>query len=90
MPAPKKPYDEFAERGDGGLSKAVVRGKEVFRAKKYVGLVHTHDSDGNPVRRRKYVTGQGDTRQAAKKHLSRNLERFYRLAEEERLLPRGS
>lgn len=84
-----KPYDKFAERGDGGLSVTTVREKTVYRAKKYIGLVTTHDDDGNAVKRPKYITGQGDTRQAAKKNLSKNLERFYRLAEEERLLPRA-
>ncbi|BDZ39940.1 tyrosine-type recombinase/integrase [Microbacterium suwonense] len=90
MPKPSKPYDEFAERGDGGLSVTTVRGKEVHRAKKYVGLVETLDAEGNVVKRPKYISGQGSTRQAAKKNLNRNLEKFYRLAEEERLLPRSA
>lgn len=89
MPKPKKPYSEFAERGDGGLSVATVRGKTVYRARKYIGIVTTQDADGNPVKRTKYIAGQGATKQAAKKNLNRNLERFYRLAEEERLLPRA-
>lgn len=89
MPKPSKPYEEFSERGDGGLSVTTVRGKTVYRAKKYVGLVTTNGADGNPVKKPKYVAGQGATKQAAKKNLTRNLERFYRLAEEERLLPRA-
>ena len=90
MPAPKKPYAEYAERGDGGLSETTVRGKTVYRAKKYVGLVDTTDAGGNPVRRPKYITGQGATKQVAKKNLAKNLANHYRLAEEERLLPRAA
>lgn len=90
MPAPRKPYADYAERGDGGLSETTVRGKTVYRAKKYVGLVDGTDDDGNPVRRPKYVTGQGGTKQAAKKNLAKNLASHYRLAEEERLLPRSA
>lgn len=90
MPAPKKPYEQFAERGDGGLSETTVRGKTVYRAKKYVGLVDATDDEGNPVRRPKYVTGQGATERAAKKNLAKNLANHYRLAEEERLLPRSA
>lgn len=89
MAAPKKPYDQFADRGDGGLSVTTVKNKTVYRAKKYVGLVDTTDAEGNPVRRPKYVTGQGPTKQAAKAALARNLAAHYRLAEEERLLPRA-
>lgn len=90
MPAPKKPYAEYAERGDGGLSETTVRGKTVYRAKRYVGLVDTTDAEGNPVRRPKYITGQGATKQVAKKNLAANLANHYRLAEEERLLPRAA
>lgn len=90
MPAPKKPYAEYAERGDGGLSETTVRGKTVYRAKKYVGMVATIDAEGTPVRRPKYITGQGATKQAAKRNLATNLANHYRLAEEERLLPRAA
>lgn len=90
MPAPRKPYADYAERGDGGLSETTVRGKTVYRAKKYVGLVDTTDAEGNPVRRPKYVTGQGGSKQAAKKNLATNLANHYRLAQEERLLPRAA
>src|SRR5690606_29866977 len=84
----QKPYSDFAERGDGGLSRATVKGKSVWRAKRYVGLVQTLDADGNPVKRPKYITGQGETVTAAKKNLRKNMDRFYELAAEERLLPR--
>lgn len=89
MAAPKKPYDQFADRGDGGLSVTTIKNKTVYRAKKYVGMVDTTDDVGLPVRRPKYVTGQGPTKQAAKAALARNLAAHYRLAEEERLLPRA-
>ncbi|APF34650.1 tyrosine-type recombinase/integrase [Microbacterium paludicola] len=78
------------ERGDGGPSETTVRGKTVYRAKKYVGLVDGTDDEGKPVRRPKYVTGQGGTKQAAKKNLAKNLASHYRLAEEECLLPRSA
>lgn len=89
MAAPKKPYDAFADRGDGGLSTTEVRGKTVYRAKKYVGLVESLTDDGAWVKRPKYISGQGATKQAAKAALARNLAAHYRLAEEERLLPRA-
>lgn len=86
--ATQKPYAEFAERGDGGLSQTTVKGKTVFRAKRYVGLVHGFDPEGNPTRRPKYITGQGATKTAAKKNLQKNMEKHYALLAEERLLPR--
>lgn len=90
MPAPKKPYSAFAERGDGGMSEVTVKGKTVYRARKYVGMVDTTDDEGSPVRRSKYITGQGATERDAKKSLAKNLANHYRLAEEERLLPRAA
>lgn len=84
----KKPYADYAERGDGGLSRVTVKGVSVWRAKRYVGQVQTIDAEGNPVKRPKYITGQGDTVTAAKKNLRKNMDRFYELAAEERLLPR--
>ncbi|KJL22886.1 Tyrosine recombinase XerS [Microbacterium oxydans] len=83
-----KPYADYAERGDGGLSQTLVKGKTVWRAKRYVGLVQTIDAEGNPTRRPKYISGQGETVTAAKKNLRKNMDRFYELAAEERLLPR--
>ncbi|WP_433585357.1 tyrosine-type recombinase/integrase [Microbacterium hydrocarbonoxydans] len=84
----QKAYSDYAERGDGGLSQVKVKGKLVWRAKRYVGLVQALDAEGNPVKRPKYITGQGETVTAAKKNLRKNMDRFYELAAEERLLPR--
>ncbi|MDF2916243.1 MAG: hypothetical protein K0S70_460 [Microbacterium sp.] len=103
MPKPKKPYAEFRERGDGGVSATGIPRKRrnpetgeleetgdtrtVVRAKRYVSF-EAIDADGRTVQRAKYIAGQGKTKQDASRNMQRNIEKFLGLPKEERILPR--
>lgn len=103
---PQKPYSEFRERGEGGLSKVTIRkrrwnrvtGKReptgetvtVWRGKQYVRSEPAVREDGTRYSRPVYISGEGADKAAARRRLAENVAAYWRLTEEERLLPRAS
>lgn len=101
-----KPYSEYRERGEGGLSKVTIRkrrknpetGKreptgetiEVWRGKQYVRSEPAVRADGTRFSRPIYISGEGPDKATARKRLAENVAAYWRLSEEERLMPRAS
>nr|WP_017202725.1 site-specific integrase [Microbacterium barkeri] len=101
-----KPYAEFRERGEDGLSKVTIRKRKknpetgkreptgetitVWRAKRYIRSEPAVREDGTRYSRPIYISGEGPDKATARKRLAENVAAYWRLSEEERLMPRAS
>lgn len=103
---PSKPYSDYRERGEDGLSKVTIRKRKknpatgkreptgetitVWRAKRYIRSEPAVREDGTRYSRPIYISGEGADKAAARKRLAENVAAYWRLSEEERLLPRAA